>query len=171
MGIRGGQFWQSEPITYRFQKKTYASPQTPTSVIFVMFWSKKGRSKIPPETLNPTPKTPIFPNFPKVRKYNVLPYFRRATEVRKYLGLRKYFRTSVLPYKILPWVFRELPCTCTFCSCTTYCRAPTIEHLCHTRCRLYVVQYESTFVPSKVSNYLYTYFRTFVRKYFRTFVL
>ena len=28
-----------------------------------MFWSKKGRSKIPPETLNPTPKTPIFPNF------------------------------------------------------------------------------------------------------------
>jgi hypothetical protein len=52
-----------EPITYHFPKKTYASPQTPTSVIFVTFWSKKGRPKIPLETLNPTPKTPIFPNF------------------------------------------------------------------------------------------------------------
>jgi hypothetical protein len=28
-----------------------------------MFWSKWGRSKILPETLHPTPKTPIFPNF------------------------------------------------------------------------------------------------------------
>lgn len=62
-GIRGWQFLQAEPITYHFPKKTYASPPTPTSVIFVMFWSKKGCSKIPLETLHPTPKTPIFPNF------------------------------------------------------------------------------------------------------------
>ena len=62
-GDKGGSVFTGEAHNLSFSKKSYASPPTPTSVIFVIFWSKKGRSKIPPETLHPTPKTPIFPNF------------------------------------------------------------------------------------------------------------
>ena len=86
-GIRGGQFLQARPITYHFPKKSYASPPTPTSVIFVIFWSKKGCSKIPPETLHPTPKTPIFPNF-HFHFSKAKPYQKQVAKKRARPGAR-----------------------------------------------------------------------------------
>ena len=52
-----------------------------------MFWSKKGRSKIPPETLNPTPKTPIFPNF-HFHFSKAKPYQKQVAKKRARPGAR-----------------------------------------------------------------------------------